>query len=86
VHFFGSKCFLQSLRAESISLQTVNQTVHGVMESWSSIHVETLNAGLDVNATLTPAPSHLHARYTELFLKTSNAWVFARFSECAFSS
>ena len=54
-------------------MQTVNRSVHGVMEAWSSIHVETSNAALDVNATLTPAPPHLHAKYTELFLKTSNA-------------
>lgn len=43
------------------------------METWSSIHIETSNANLDVNATLTPAPAHLHVGYTELFLKTSNA-------------
>lgn len=64
---------LQSLRAESISLQTVNKTVAGAMEAWSLIRVETFNAGLDVNATLAPAPAHLHAKYTELLLKTSNA-------------
>jgi len=73
VHTFIFDHSLQSLKAESIFLQTVNKTVHGVMEAWSSIHVETLNAGLDVNATLTPAPAHLHAGYTELFLRTSNA-------------
>ncbi|KAF9647710.1 hypothetical protein BDM02DRAFT_3270011 [Thelephora ganbajun] len=63
---------VQSLRAELVFLQTINKSVEDVMEAWSSIHVETSNAGLDVNVMLTPAPALLHARHTELFLKTSN--------------
>lgn len=44
------------------------------MTSWSHVHVETSNAAINANITLTAHPD-LHSKHTELFMKTSNACV-----------